>query len=122
MLLSSQLVPLVERAVVLERFLFFITDAICPSGSSFYLKGRKQAEAAEMLDERMLNALIGAERFVKGSRFMAGDDFSIADIVGFIITAHAKAKLPWDELPNLKRWYQTVRSRPAVQRAYAPLA
>jgi GST-like protein len=109
------------RAVVLERFLFFITDVIGPSGAAFYLKGRRQDEAAKLLDERMRNSLIGAERFAKESRFMAGDDFSIADIAGFTITAFAKPHLPWDTLPNLKRWYQIVESRPTVQRAYRAL-
>jgi GST-like protein len=109
------------KSIVFERFLFFITDVIGPSGASFYLKGRKQDEAAGLLDARMRNALIGAERFAQESRFMAGDDFSIADIAGFTITKFAKPHLPWSDLPNLQRWYQAVECRPAVLRAYKAL-
>jgi GST-like protein len=109
------------RAVVFERFLFFVTDVIGLSGASFFLKGRKQDEAVQLLDARMRDALIGAERFARESRFIAGDDFSIADIAGFTITAFARPHLPWSELPNLQRWYEAVQSRPAVQRAYQAL-
>jgi GST-like protein len=109
------------RAVVFERFLFFITDVIGPSGAAFFLKRQQQDESAGMLDARMRNALIGAERFARESRFIAGDAFSIADIAGFTITAFARPHLPWDELPNLQRWYQAVETRPAVQRAYKAL-
>jgi len=110
-----------ERSVVLERFMFFITDVIAPSGASFFLGRRNQAEAAGMLEDRMLEALVGAERFLEQSRFMAGDAFSIADIAGFTITGFAKSKLPWDRLPKLKEWFQRVELRPGVRRAYAAL-
>jgi GST-like protein len=109
------------RAVVFEQFFFFITDVIGPSGASFFLNNKQQAEAVHLLDARLHNALAGAERFAAASRFIAGDAFTIADIAGFTITAFMRAHLPWASLPNLKRWYQTVAPRPAVQRTYRAL-
>ncbi|MBW8836985.1 MAG: glutathione S-transferase family protein, partial [Burkholderia sp.] len=110
-----------ERAVVLERFFFFVTDVIVPSGAGFFLGRNQQADAAALLDGRMRDALIGAERYAAASRFIAGDDFSVADIAGFTITGFAKARLPWDRLPNLALWFDLVKSRPGVQRAYQAL-
>jgi GST-like protein len=109
------------RAVVLDRFFFFVTDVIVPSGAGFFLKRQGQEDAAGLLEQRVLDALAGAERFAQQSRFIAGDDFSIADIAGFTFTRFARARLPWAALPNLKRWFEDVEARPAVQRAYQRL-
>jgi GST-like protein len=106
------------RAAVLDRFFFFVTDVIVPSGAGFFLGREGQQAAAGILDRRILDAIAGAERFARGSRFIAGDDFSIADIVGFTITRHARPRLPWADLPNLGRWFAAVEGRPGVQRAY----
>ena len=57
------------------------------------------------------------------SAYLAGDDYSIADIACF----------PWlrrperqgqrhEDFPNLKRWFDTIAARPAVQRGVAVLA
>jgi GST-like protein len=119
--MAPSLVEGPERSIVVERFMFFITDVIAQSGASFYLSRRNHSGAAEMLEDRTLDALVGAERFLERSRFMAGDAFSVADIAGLTITAFAKGKLPWDRLPKLEGWFQLVESRPAVRRAYAAL-
>jgi GST-like protein len=109
------------RAVVLDRFFFFVTDVIVPSGAGFFLKRQGQEDAAGMLDQRVLDALAGAERFAQQSRFIAGENFSIADIAGFTFTRFAQARLPWAALPNLKRWFEDVETRPGVRRAYQRL-
>jgi GST-like protein len=109
------------RAVVLDRFFFFVTDVIVPSGAGFFLKRQGQEDAAAMLDQRVFDALAGAERFAQQSRFIAGDDFSIADIAGFTFTRFARTRLPWTALPNLKRWFEDVEARPGVQKSYQRL-
>jgi len=109
------------RALVLDRFFFFVTDVIVPSGAGFFLKREGEAEAAAKLDRRVLDALAGAERFAQQSRFIAGDNFSIADIAGFTFTRFARPSLPWAKLPNLQRWFEAVETRPGVQRAYQRL-
>ena len=109
------------KAVALDRYFFFVTDVIVPSGAAFFLGRQGQEEAAGLLTRRMHDALAGAERFAKASRFIAGGAFSIADIAGFTITRFARASLPWGDLPNLKRWFEAMEARPGVLRAYQRL-
>jgi GST-like protein len=54
-----------------------------------------------------------------GREFIAGDDFTIADMASYPwIVSHDKQRQNLDDFPNLKRWFETIRSRPAVVRAY----
>jgi GST-like protein len=53
-----------------------------------------------------------------GREFVAGD-YSIADIACYPwIVPHERQGQNLDDFPNLKRWFHTIRNRPAVQRAY----
>ncbi len=50
-------------------------------------------------------------------RWLAGDDLSFAD---FAAAAHISvvdylAEIPWDEAPEVKAWYQRMKSRPAFR-------
>jgi GST-like protein len=50
--------------------------------------------------------------------FVAGE-YSIADMACYPwIVPHARQQQNLDDFPHLKRWFETVRARPAVQRAY----
>jgi GST-like protein len=65
------------------------------------------------------NRLYGVlDRQLAKSEFVAGD-YSIADMASYPWI------VPWkrhgqnlDDFPNLKRWFETIRARPAVSRAY----
>ena len=59
-----------------------------------------------LLDERLAD-----------NRYVAGDDFSIADIAGLIAIDFGKVvkKRVDDETPNLKRWYDEVSARPSAK-------
>ena len=53
------------------------------------------------------------------SRYLAGDEYTIADIA----TWPWAARYQWqgvdlDTLPHVRRWYDAIRARPAVQRGY----
>lgn len=51
--------------------------------------------------------------------FVAGD-YSIADMACYPwIVPHKKQGQNLDDFPHLKRWFETIRERPATQRAYA---
>lgn len=51
--------------------------------------------------------------------FVAGD-YSIADMASYPwIVPHKRQQQNLDDFPYLKRWFETIRGRPAVQRAYA---
>jgi GST-like protein len=52
--------------------------------------------------------------------FVAGADYSIADMACYPwIVPYARQGQDLDAFPNLKRWFEAVRERPATSRAYA---
>ncbi|RZI85965.1 MAG: thiol:disulfide oxidoreductase [Rubrivivax sp.] len=54
--------------------------------------------------------------------FVAGA-YSIADIASFPwITVHERHQQDLNDFPNLKRWHDAIKARPATERAYAHVA
>jgi GST-like protein len=52
--------------------------------------------------------------------FVAGDDYTVADIAIFPwIMTHKAQGLTLDDWPQVRRWFATVRARDAVQRGLA---
>ena len=52
--------------------------------------------------------------------FAAGEDYSIADMACYPwIVQHKRQSQNLDDFPHLKRWFETIRARPATVRAYA---
>jgi GST-like protein len=50
--------------------------------------------------------------------FIAGE-YSIADIASYPwIVPHQKQGVNLDDFPNMRRWFERIQARPAVQRAY----
>lgn len=76
--------------------------------------GRFTAEA-----QRLLGVL---ERRLTSSEYVAGDDYTIADIACYSWTYTASTMLKfiapsiWGDLPSVERWLVEVGARPAVQR------
>lgn len=64
-----------------------------------------------------VNRLYGVlNRRLEGRDYIA-DDYSIADIISVgWISAHNSYDQKLEDFPNLKRWYETLIARPAVQR------
>ncbi|MFP5517918.1 MAG: glutathione S-transferase family protein [Alphaproteobacteria bacterium] len=112
-----------DRARVFEQ-LFFHASALSPAfGNAGFFKrlaaepqplaeARFTVEANRLLDR--LDALLGERRFV------AGDDFTIADIAHFgWLWRREFPGMTLDGRPNLVRWFDAVAARPAVRRAIA---
>jgi GST-like protein len=60
---------------------------------------------------RLLDSRLGA------TRFLAGDDYSIADIAAFPWVAKKHwAEMTLDDRPHLARWFADIAARPAVTR------
>lgn len=58
------------------------------------------------------------DRRLTDREFVAGE-YSIADMAAYPwIVPHQRQQQNLDEFPNLKRWFETIRARPAVLRAY----
>jgi len=57
------------------------------------------------------------------TRYLAGNDYSIADIATFPWTRSWKNQgIELDEFPNVKRWFDEISARPAVIRGVEVLA
>ena len=58
------------------------------------------------------------DRRLTDREYVAGD-YSIADMATYPwIVPHQRQQQNLDDFPNLKRWFETIRARPAVKRAY----
>lgn len=79
------------------------------------------ATPATMREERIANlrrhyALL--ERQLAGSRYLLGDEFSVADAYLFVITRWAEfVKLDLSDYPHVRAFQESVGARPAVQAA-----
>ena len=103
------------RTRVIDRYFYFVTDVIAPSHAAFFLHQTGQDKAAAIIDLRVIEQLTYSESFLTGG-FMAGEQFSMADISAFTIAMAFRDRLDWKLLPQLSRWFDTVEARPAVQR------
>lgn len=82
-----------------------------PEGNEYSLK-RYETEARRLYD--MLDARLAQ------LPYLAGDEYTIADVATFPWGLyHENHGLDWALHPNLKRWCDQIKARPAVQRALA---
>jgi GST-like protein len=67
------------------------------------------------------NRLYGVlDRHLEDRTFVAGDGYSIADMACYPwVVPWKRQQQHLDDFPNLRRWFDMVRQRPATQRAYA---
>jgi glutathione S-transferase len=73
------------------------------------------AEWGEANKSRALEFLAVLDRELAGREFVAGDEFTVADITGMIgidFMKPARIALP-EELANVRRWHGTVAQRPS---------
>ena len=67
--------------------------------------------------ERLLGVL---DRRLDGRAFVAGDEYTIADMAAFPwISPYDKAPIDLAPFPEVRRWHAAIAARPATQRAYA---
>ena len=87
----------------------------------FHVYAPEQVPYAKDRYRREVLRLLGVlDRRLEGRAFVAGDEYSIADMaIHPWINAYDKAPLDLSGFPHLNRWHATVAARPAVQRAYA---
>lgn len=76
--------------------------------------------AMERYRKEALRLLGVLNKQLSGNAFIAGDEYSIADIASYPwINPYDKAPLDMSAFPEVQRWQATIRERPATQRAYA---
>ncbi len=63
------------------------------------------------------------DRRLGESPYLAGDDYTIADMATFPWTiSHERQGVDLADYPNFKRWFDEIRARPAVERGLQVLA
>ncbi|SEJ06104.1 GST-like protein [Sphingomonas sp. OV641] len=66
------------------------------------------------------NRLYGVlDRRLADRRFAAGDDYSIADMASYPWILPDAQGQDLADFPNLARWHEAIKARPATERAYA---
>jgi GST-like protein len=69
---------------------------------------------------RETNRLYGVlDRRLDGRAFIAGDDYSIADMACYPwVVPWQRQQQDLADFPNLQRWFEAIAARPATVRAY----
>jgi GST-like protein len=63
------------------------------------------------------------DKRLEEAAYAAGDEYTIADIAIFPWMRNPERRgLDYDEYPNVKRWFEKINARPAVQRALQVLS
>jgi GST-like protein len=108
------------------QWLFFQTSGVGPMFGQFthfkmfapkdkdnsYSTARYQTEVKRLYEVM--------EKRLAQSPYLAGSDYTIADIATFPWTRnHDSQGVKWDDNPNLARWFRSIEERPAVKAALA---
>jgi GST-like protein len=112
-----------ERYTTLE-WLFWGAGGIGPMGGQLGYWSLFASEKNPPAIERFLTEskrLVGVvDRRLGESKFLAGSEYSVADIMSFTWTrAVSHFGVDMQQYANVRRWLDTVEARPAVQRALA---
>ena len=86
----------------------------------FYKRATDKVPSAEERFVKETARLYGVlDRRLKGRTWLAGDDYSIADIAAFTWAApYNLFDMNLDEFPDVERWLNAVWDRPATKKAY----
>jgi GSH-dependent disulfide-bond oxidoreductase len=122
---TAKFYPRDERGrVAVEEWLFWQMAGLGPmAGQAIHFRRYAPAPidyaVARYSDE--VNRLFGVMNTRLADRpYLAGRSYSIADIacIGWVRLAE-RAGQDLTDFPKLKRWFETIRARPAVKRAFA---
>jgi GST-like protein len=110
------------RVAVLE-WLFWQIGGLGPmAGQNHHFRNYAPEKIPYAIDRYVneTNRLYGVlDRRLVGRDFLAGE-YSIADMAAYPwIVPYAAQGQTLDDFPHLKRWFESMRARPAVVRAYA---
>ncbi len=113
-----------RQRIVVDEWLFWQMAGLGPMTGQYghfhvyapevvpYARERYRKEA-----ERLLGVL---DRRLQGRAFIAGDEYSIADMACYPwVGAYTSAPLDLAPFAEVRRWREAISARPATQRAYA---
>jgi GST-like protein len=110
-----------ERVATLE-WLFWQVGGLGPMAGQNHHFNHYAPEKIPYAQERYIketNRLYGVlDRRLEGRSFVAGD-YSIADMASYPwVVSHERQGQKLEDFPNLKSWFERIRARPAVVKAY----
>ena len=108
--------------VEVMQWLFWQMGGLGPMAGQNHHFGQYAPEKIPYAIERYVketNRLYGVlDKRLADREFVAGD-YSIADMASYPwVVPYERQGQRLDDFPNLKRWFETIRARPAVMRAY----
>jgi GST-like protein len=111
------------RKTVME-WLFWQVGGLGPMAGQNHHFGQYAREKIPYAIDRYVketNRLYGVlDRRLAGRSFIAGDDYTIADMASYPwIVPWQRQQQDLEEFQNLSRWFGSVAARPATKRAYA---
>ncbi|MGH6763122.1 MAG: glutathione S-transferase N-terminal domain-containing protein [Phyllobacterium sp.] len=113
-----------RKRVAVEEWLFWQVGGLGPMAGQAHHFRQYAPEKIEYGVNRYtneVNRLYGVmNRRLADRRYLGGDDYSIADIASYgWVVPHENQGQDLNDFPNLKRWFETVGARPAVQAGMA---
>ncbi|KQT54223.1 glutathione S-transferase [Aureimonas sp. Leaf454] len=121
----SRFYPTDERArVAVDEWLFWQMGGLGPMAGQAHHFRQYAPETIEYGINRYtneVNRLYGVmNRRLADNAYLGGADYSIADMasIGWIVP-HENQGQNLDDTPHLKRWFEAVKARPAVERGLA---
>jgi GST-like protein len=110
-----------ERVATLE-WLFWQVGGLGPMAGQNHHFNHYAPEKIPYAQERYIketNRLYGVlNRRLEGRSFVAGD-YSIADMASYPwVVSHERQGQKLEDFPNLKSWFERIKARPAVVKAY----
>jgi GST-like protein len=111
-----------RRTTVLE-WLFWQVGGLGPMAGQNHHFAQYAPEKIRYAVDRYVketNRLYGVlDHRLEGRAFIAGTDYSVADMAAYPwIVPHKRQGQNLDDFPNVKRWFESIRARPATIRAY----
>lgn len=113
---------LAGRAEVLQ-WLFWQMGGLGPmAGQNHHFRNYSNEKIAYAIERytKETNRLYGVlNKRLADRAFVAGADYSIADMASYPwIVSHERQGQDLNDFPHLKRWFETIRARPATIAAY----
>jgi GSH-dependent disulfide-bond oxidoreductase len=110
-----------DRYIVLQWLMFQMGHVGPMLGQAHHFRGYAPEEVPYAIERYTNEAarLYGVmDRRLSETEYFAGDEYTIADMAIFPwLISHERQGQNLDDFPNVKRWFETIESRPAVARA-----
>jgi len=112
------------RATVFDRAAFISSDMAPAFAGQFIFSSivkPPQPDTVEYYEAQVHRMVAVMDGYLGASEYVAGDEYSIADVLGYPMAATSLTRMPGaiDRYPNIKRWAAQIGQRPAVIRGMA---